>query len=150
MNHRRAAAIVAACALAVLTAAGCGTEPDSGEELASVCEGYNTLVNDEWPKQYGTQMSTIGEALANDDDQTAEEAVDAVRAVYVTTADGLRELAEDTSNQDLAEGLTLAADGLVEIADSVETHEDAMTSSDLMSTGSFAEGGSTVAEICAG
>lgn len=130
--------------------------PDQEQELSpdvvAACDEFNRVIN-EWSQQYGAELGEVGEAEAEGDDEgeaREEEAVESVRELFQTSADDLRAQAGATSDAELAEGLTQAADGLVEIAEQIETFEDVEAAPDLMSTGELAEGGERVNEICAG
>jgi hypothetical protein len=135
----------------LLGAAACGSDQDDAPaaDVVAACNEYNNLVN-QWAIDYGAEIGAVEEAAAAGDEARRETAVPVVRDLFVTTADSLREQAGSTSDEELAEAMNEAADGLAEIADQIETYEDVSNAPELMSTGQFAEGGERVSSLCAG
>lgn len=149
MRRRPLALATAALITAVTGLTGCSAEdrpPDA--DIQAACAEYTRLVN-QWSVSYGAEMGAVGQAGAVGDRGRQETAVPVVRELFQTTADNLREQAGRTADQDLADALTEAAEGLVEIADQIETYEDVTAAPELMSSGRFAAGGARVSEICA-
>jgi len=149
MRRRPLAVAVAALLTSAGLAGGCGgadRPPDAGVQEA--CAEYTRLLN-QWSVAYGAEMGAVGQAVAVGDERRQETAVPVVRELFLTTADDLREQAGRTADQELADSLTEAAEGLVEIAEQIETYDDVTGAPELMSSGRFATGGERVSEICA-
>ena len=153
--RRHLATPVLALALGAALLAGCGGSDDSGsldDNALAACEEYNDIINN-WSRDYGSHLSTVGQAEAEGSDegeQAQEEAVAAVRGLFESAAEGMRARAKETDNAELAEGLAQAADGLAEIAAQIETYDDVMNVPEMMAAGEFADGGKRVNDICAG
>lgn len=147
----RRLALTAAGALLLLAAAACSDDQDGAPaaDVVEACNQYNNLVN-QWAIDYGAEIGAVEEAAAAGDDARKETSVAVVRELFVSTADDLRAHAGATSDQDLADAMTQAADGLAEIGDQIETYEDVANAPELMSSGQFAEGGERVSSLCAG
>jgi hypothetical protein len=141
----------AAGAALLLVATACSDDPDDGpsSETVEACTQYNTVVN-EWAISYGAEIGAVEEAAAAGDEERRETSVAVVRELFITTADDLRTQAGATSDQELAEAMTQAADGLAEIGGQIETYEDVTNAPEAMSSGQFAEGGERVSSLCAG
>jgi hypothetical protein len=137
---------------ALLAVAAC-SEPETSEpppaDVVEACNQYNLLIN-QWSTDYGAEIGAVEAAAAAGDEGRRETSVSVVRELFVSTANGLRDQAGSTSDQELADAMTQAADGLQEIADQIETYEDVQAAPDMMSSGTFTEGGERVNTICAG
>jgi hypothetical protein len=149
-RHHLTTILVAGAAL--LAVAAC-SEPETAEpppsDVVQACNQYNNLVN-KWSTDYGAEIGAVEAAVAAGDEARRETSVAVVRELFVTTANGLRDQAGATSNAELAEAMTQAADGLASIADEIETYEDVRQAPEMMSSGAFAQGGQRVNTICAG
>jgi hypothetical protein len=144
--------LAGAAGLAGLTAA-CTSDRDAdpGRPAVSVresCADYTRLFN-QWSVAYGAELGAVGQAAAAGDRQRQETAVPVVRELFLTTAEELHGQAGRAADQELAGALTEAADGLVEIAEQIETYDDVTEAPALMSTGRFEAGGERVSAICA-
>ena len=145
--------LAGAAGLAGLTAA-CTGDGDADLDrpgAASVresCADYTRLFN-QWSVAYGAELGAVGQAAAAGDRQRQETAVPVVRELFLSTAEELRGQAGRAADQELAGALTEAADGLVEIAEQIETYDDVAEAPALMSTGRFEAGGERVSAICA-
>jgi hypothetical protein len=139
-------------AVALLAVAAC-SEPETADpppaDVVEACNQYNNLVN-QWSTDYGEEIGAVEAAAAAGDEARRETSVPVVRELFVTIANGLRDQAGSTSDTELADAMNQAADGLQEIADRIETYEDVQSAPEMMSTGTFAEGGQRVNTICAG
>lgn len=143
---------IAVAGVALLAIAAC-SEPETAEpppaDVVEVCNQYHTLVNN-WSTDYGAEIGAVEAAAAAGDEARRETSVAVVRELFVSTANGLRDQAGATSDTELAEAMTQAADGMQEIADGIETYEDVQNAPEMMSSGTFADGGRRVNTICAG
>jgi hypothetical protein len=144
-RHLAAAALGGALALAM---SACGSDAPNSADV-DVCNQYNNLIS-RWSTDYGAEMGAVGQADAAGDEQRRETAVPVVREMYQTMASDMRAQAGRATNDDLADALNDAADGLDEIAGQIETYEDVEAAPDMMSEGTFADAGQRVSEICAG
>jgi hypothetical protein len=144
---------IAFAGAALLVAAAACSEPQTAEpppaDVVEACNQYTLLVN-KWSTDYGAEIGAVEAAAAAGDDARRETSVAVVRELFVSTANGLRDQAGATSDPELAEAMTEAADGLQVIADDIETYEDVQNAPEMMSSGEFAEGGQRVNTICAG
>lgn len=149
--RRLATATAAGAALVLLATACSGGSDDGGQasEMADACAQYNTVVN-QWAIDYGAEIGAVEEAAAAGDEARKETSVAVVRELFITTADDLRTQADATPNQELADAMTQAADGLAEISGQIEAYEDVTNAPEMMSSGQFAEGGERVSSLCAG
>ena len=67
-----------------------------------------------------------------------------------TAARRENDLAEATTDREMADAMSQAADGLEEISGQIETYEDVTNAPEWMSSGEFAEGGERISNLCAG
>lgn len=135
----------------LLAGTACGSDsPDDppDPDVVEACNEYHRLVN-QWSVDYGAEIGAVAQAAAAGDEAREETAVAVVRDLFQNTATGLREQSESTSDEELAEALGEAADGLTGIADQIETYDDVAAAPDLMADGQFAEGGARVSNLCA-
>jgi hypothetical protein len=144
-RHLVAAALGGALTLAL---SACGSDAQNTADV-DVCNQYNNLIS-RWSTDYGNEMGAVGQADAAGDEQRRETAVPVVRGLYETMASDMRAQAARATNEELADALNDAADGLDEIAGEIETYEDVEAAPDMMSEGTFADAGQRVSEICAG
>jgi hypothetical protein len=144
-RHLVAAALGGALALAL---SACGSDAQDAADV-DVCNQYNNLIS-RWSTDYGAEMGAVGQADAAGDEQRRETAVPVVRELYQSMASDMRAQAARATNEELADALNDAADGLDEIAGQIETYEDVEAAPDMMSEGTFADAGQRVSEICAG
>jgi hypothetical protein len=152
-RHLATSALAAGLGAVLLVGSGCGSDSDPGSSLEpdaqAACAEYSQIVND-WSRDYGAEVGAVGEAQAGGDEDRQEEAVETVRGLFQNAANDLRAQAGTVSDEELAGGLTEAADGLTEIAEQIETYDDVEAAPDLMAEGQFAAGGEKVNQICAG
>jgi hypothetical protein len=143
---------IAVTGAALVAVAAC-SEPETAEsppaDVVEACNQYNNLVN-QWSTDYGAEIGAVEAAAAAGDEARRETSVAVVRELFVSTANGMRDQAGSTSDAELSGAMTQAADGLQEIADQIETYEDVQNAPEMMSTGTFADGGQRVNTICAG
>lgn len=147
---RRVVTSALGAAVLLAGAAACSSPPAGAEDPDAVaaCAEYNRLVN-QWSVDYGAEIAAVAQADAAGDEGREETAVQVVRELFESTSDQLREQADGTSDAELSEALTEAADGLAEIAGQIETYDDVRKAPDLMSDGQFASGGERVSDLCA-
>ncbi|HEY8471435.1 MAG TPA: hypothetical protein VIL37_02230 [Natronosporangium sp.] len=146
----RLATTAAGAVLLLLTAAACSDSNDGpAAEVVDACNQYNNVVN-QWAIDYGAEIGAVEAAVAAGDEDRRETSVQVVRELFTKTADSLRAHADNTSNQELADAMADAADGLVEIGSQIETYEDVTNAPEMMRSGQFAESGERVSAICAG
>lgn len=147
--HRLATSVAGAALL--LLAAACSNDSNDGppSELVEACNQYNAAVNN-WATDYGAEIGAVEQAVAAGDEQRKETSVAVVRELFTKTAESLRAQADLTPDEELAEAMTQAADGMAEIGGQIETYEDVTNAPDLMASGQFAEGGERVSSLCAG
>lgn len=128
-----------------------GTEPALSTEDQTACEGYNEVINN-WGQKYGEEVGAVGAAAADGDDKVKEDAVTAVRDLFLVSAEDLLVEAKTAADEDLSASLQQASNGLFAIADQIETYEDVQAAPELMDEqdGDFAVGGEAVSEFCAG
>jgi hypothetical protein len=148
--HRPLTAAAAVLAVVALLAGSCtrGADRSAGPGVLEACLEYHRLLN-QWSAGYGAELGAVGQAVAAGDPRRRETAVAVVRELFTSAADGLREQAGRTADQELAGALTEAADGLAEIAGQIRSYDDVTGAPALMSSGRFARGGERVSEICA-
>jgi hypothetical protein len=141
---------LAAGPLLLAGAAACGGSDDSppDPDVVAACDEYQRLVN-QWSVDYGAEIGAVAQAGAAGDEEREDTAVAVVRELFQTTADGMREQSESTSDEELSEALGEAADGLTDIAGQIETYDDVAAAPELMADGQFAEGGERVSNLCA-
>lgn len=141
--------LLAAGAVLLLITAGCGGDPDplTAEDRAA-CQEFTQVIND-WGVDYGAEMGAVGQAVAAGDEARQDTAVPVVRELFSASAERLRTGADRAEDEELAEALGQAADGLAEIADQIETYDDVTAAPELMSDGAFAAAGERVSTRCA-
>ncbi|QSB16074.1 hypothetical protein JQS43_07145 [Natronosporangium hydrolyticum] len=141
--------LLAVAGAVILLASACGSDPGSlSSDDESACQEYYQVIN-AWSKDYGAEMGAVGQAVAAGDEDRQETAVAVVRELFADMAGDLREQSDGTDDQELAEALGEAADGLDEIAGQIETYDDVTAAPELMSNGQFAEAGQRVSDRCA-
>ena len=137
---------------AVLAVAGCGSDtPEGGETSAeaNACARFTELSND-WAPQYGGEIAAALSAEAAGDDGRKETAILIVKQLYADWAGGLRTEAGNVSDAELSGALNRMADGIMGIADEIETFEDVQASPQQLEDGAVAEAGTEIAQLCAG
>lgn len=147
----RLTTLTAAGAALLLLGTACSGDPDESpaSELIEACSQYNTVVN-QWAIDYGAEIGAVEQAAAAGDEDRKQTSVAVVRELFITTADDLRTQAEATTDREMADAMSQAADGLEEISGQIETYEDVTNAPEWMSSGEFAEGGERISNLCAG
>lgn len=146
--------IITALGALLLLGSACGSDPPGTESALSsedqaACEGYNEVLNN-WGHKYGEEVGAVGTAVADGDKKRKQEAVTAVRDLFLVSAEDLRVEAKTAADDELSANLQQAADGLLQIAEQIETYDDVEDAPELMDAGDFATGGAAVSEFCAG
>lgn len=157
-RHLATPFLTAALGAVLLAGAGCGGSDSGNGSVSSLddnaleaCSTYNEIINT-WSRDYGSQLSTVGQAEAEGSEEGAkaqEEAVAAVRGLFESAAEGMRTQAQNADDAELSEGLAQAADGLEQIAGQIETYDDVVNAPEMMAAGEFADGGQRVNDYCA-
>lgn len=154
---RRQITTATALGAVLLIGSACGGEPPGTEAGLSdadqaACEGYNEVINN-WGQKYGEEVGAVGAAMAEGDKDSnkerEQEAVTAVRDLFLVSAEDLLIEAKTAEDEELAANLQKAAEGLSAIAEQIETYEDVEKAPELMDTGDFAAGGEQVSTFCA-
>lgn len=144
---------ITALGAVLLLGSACGGDPPGTESALSsedqaACEGYNEVINN-WGQKYGEEVGAVGAAVADGDDKRKKEAVTAVRDLFLVSAEDLRVESKTAADEDLSANLQQAADGLLAIAEQINTYKDVESAPELMDDGDFAAGGEQVSAFCA-
>jgi hypothetical protein len=150
----------AAFAAALLTAAACGSDPESDSDAGSdpspsvdvsansaeVCTATKKLITDS-TKEFSESLATL--ITAKPDDKAAQEqSLASVKGLFTQWSEGLREQAGKAADPELKAGLTESADGLATATEQIKTFDDLEHADTALDNAKMEAAGKKIEKVC--